>query len=914
MMKKALIQPHFVSDTPVHNTEGINPFNTVKWKVTDAEIKDTDGKTIFKQEGVRFPTTWSQNAINIVSQKYFRGHIGDSDREHDLEAMIRRVAQTIGPWGRDQGYFSTDEEQKIFQHELCYILLHQMASFNSPVWFNIGWKTNPQASACFINSVQDSMESILDLAVREGMLFKGGSGAGSNLSILRGSGEPLMGGGTSSGPLSFMRGYDSFAGAIKSGGSTRRAAKMVILDVDHPDIMPFITAKAIEEKKAHALIEAGYDGNFNVPGGAYDTVAYQNANHSVRVTDEFMEAVKEDKDWYTINRTTKTQSAKYPARHIMAAMAKAAWDCGDPGIQFDTTINTWHTCPNTDRIYASNPCSEYMFLDDTACNLASINLMSLLDLSEFDHGFATNDFKQIIRVMTTAMDIIVGSASYPTQKIRENSHKFRTLGLGYTNLGSLLMTMGLRYGSQASLTLPGTLTSLLTAEAYKMSAAIAERMGFFPGYPENVDPVFEVIHKHSTANADLIYKIELIPQDHPGKELALALFKESSLAWDTVQEATDPAECHEDECPPGIRNAQVTVLAPTGTISFMMDCETTGIEPQLALIKYKKLIGGGTMKIVAKDIEGALHNLDYTQETINQILVDVYKTGSIPEGLIRSQHVSIFDCSLPDPKTGRCIPWDDHLGMMAAAQPFISGAISKTINMPNSATVDDIMDAYMVAWRLGLKAIAVYRDGCKQTQPVTTKEDGPVAKKPNGSPPDTLRHKLPDTRPSRTHKFSVGGHDGYITAGFYKNGKLGEVFIIMSKEGSSVRGLMDAFATSISIGLQHGVPLEHFGSKFSGMRFEPAGFTKNQEMPTASSVVDYVLRWLLSVQKELLEQANQSTDIVSPTSDTKDTEIPTPVLAGNMDGPPCSECGSIMAMVGRCHVCSHCGANAGACE
>lgn len=912
-MKKALIDPHFVSNVAPHDTEGINPFNSVKWKVTTAEIKDTDGKTIFKQENVRFPASWSQNAINIVAQKYFRGHIGDSDREHDLETMIRRVAQTIGPWGRDAGYFSTDEEQKTFQNELCYILLHQMASFNSPVWFNIGWKSNPQASACFINSVEDSMESILNLVVKEGMLFKGGSGAGSNLSILRGSEEPLMGGGTSSGPLSFMRGYDSFAGAIKSGGSTRRAAKMVILDVDHPDILDFITSKAKEEKKAHALIEAGYDGNFNVSGGAYDTVAYQNANHSVRVTDEFMEAVRDDKEWHTINRVDKVQAAKYPARDIMKAMAKATWECGDPGIQFDTIINEWNTCSKTDRIHASNPCSEYMFLDDTACNLSSINLMSLLDLGEFDHGFAINDFKQIIKVMITAMDIIVGSASYPTPIIRENSHKYRTLGLGYTNLGSLLITMGLRYGSAESRTLTGTITSLLTAEAYKMSAAIAERMGFFPGYPENADPVFEVIHKHASANADLIYKIELIPQDRPGKEMALSLFKESSLAWDIVQEATDPAECHENDCPVGIRNAQVTVLAPTGTISFMMDCETTGIEPQLALIKYKKLIGGGTMKIVAKDIEGALHNLDYTQETIDQILSDVYKTGSIPEGLVRSNHISIFDCSFPDPRTGRCIHWSDHLEMMAAAQPFISGAISKTINMPNNATIDDIMESYMIAWRLGLKAIAVYRDGCKMTQPLTTKEDK-GSKKPNGSPPKTLRHKLPDTRPSRTHKFSVGGHDGYITAGFYKNGKLGEVFIIMSKEGSSVRGLMDAFATSISIGLQHGVPLEHFSNKFSGMRFEPSGFTKNQEMPTASSVVDYVLRWLLSVQKEFLDKGAKDTDILAPISDNKDTEIPTLVLAGNMDGPPCVECGSIMAMVGRCHVCSHCGANAGACE
>ncbi|HET7746522.1 MAG TPA: vitamin B12-dependent ribonucleotide reductase, partial [Vicinamibacteria bacterium] len=767
----------------------------------------------------------------------------------------------------------------------------------------------PQASACFINSVNDTMESILGLAKTEGMLFKFGSGTGSNLSSIRSSKEPLAGGGTASGPVSFMRGYDAFAGVIKSGGKTRRAAKMVILNADHPDIEEFISCKADEEKKAWALIDAGYDGAFNVKGGAYDSVFFQNANHSVRVTDAFMQAVLEDEEWATRNVLDGMPAATYRARDLMKLMADAAWQCGDPGMQFDSTINDWHTCPNTARINASNPCSEYMFLDDTACNLASLNLMKFV---KADGEFDVESYQAACRTVITAQEILVDNASYPTEAIERNSHDYRPLGLGYANLGVLLMDRGLPYDSEAGRAYAAAVTALMHGEAYAQSARVAAAMGAFAGYEKNAQPMLRVIGKHRNAAHQI--EAKLVPT-----EVMQAVY----AVWD---EAYALGVQH------GYRNSQVTVLAPTGTIGFMMDCDTTGIEPDIALVKYKKLVGGGMIKIVNNSVPGALRRLGYSGGQIEDILKHIDERETI-EGAphLKDEHLAIFDCAFPAANGKRSIHYMGHIKMMAAVQPFLSGAISKTVNMPTDASPEDIAHAYLESWRLGLKAVAVYRDGCKRSQPLSTARDekkadlpAPVAAMAPAEGETRLppRRKLPDERRAITHKFSIAGHEGYITVGMYEDGTPGEIFLVMAKEGSTISGLMDAFATSISLALQYGVPLEALVEKFSHVRFEPAGFTKNPEIPYAKSITDYIFRWLASkfLSAEHKEaagvQALENGAGAVPTPAAK----PVPASGGShgsatfraqADAPSCHYCGSIMTRNGSCYRCANCGSTSG---
>jgi ribonucleoside-diphosphate reductase alpha chain len=807
---------------------GRHPYEDVAFEMRSAVINDEKGQPVFEQHGIEVPTTWSQTATNIVASKYFRGQLGAPDRESSVKGLISRVVDTIVAWAEGQGYFATGEDLEAFSDDLTHLLIQQKAAFNSPVWFNVGIEKHPQASACFINSVNDTMDSILGLAKTEGMLFKYGSGTGSNLSGIRSSKEPLAGGGTASGPVSFMRGYDAFAGVIKSGGKTRRAAKMVILNADHPDIEEFISCKADEERKAWALIDAGYDGSFNVRGGAYDSVFFQNANHSVRVTDEFMQAVVEDQDWQTRNVLGDRKVAEtFKARELMAMMAQAAWQCGDPGMQFDTTINDWHTCPNSARINASNPCSEYMFLDDTACNLASLNLMKF---RREDGEFDTEAFKAACRTVITAQEILVDNASYPTPAIDKNSHDYRPLGLGYANLGVLLMDRGLPYDSDAGRAYAAAITALMHGEAYAQSARIASAIGPFAGYDKNAEPMLRVIDKHRQ-HAHMIDST-LVPKD---------LLRTALTVWD---------EAYAQGAQHGYRNSQVTVLAPTGTIGFMMDCDTTGIEPDIALVKYKKLVGGGVMKIVNQSVGGVLKKLGYSAGQAQDIVKYIDEKETI-EGAphIKDEHLAVFDCAFPPANGKRSIHYRGHIRMMAAVQPFLSGAISKTVNMPTDATADEIANAYLESWRLGLKAVAVYRDGCKRSQPLSTSKDevktvaAAVAPAVEGRP---ARRKLPDERHSITHKFSIAGHEGYITVGMYEDGKPGEIFLVMAKEGSTISGLMDAFATSISMALQYGVPLEALVEKFSHVRFEPSGFTKNPEVPYAKSITDYIFRWLAS--------------------------------------------------------------------
>ncbi len=811
---------------------GRHPFDEVTWELRSALINDEKGQPVFEQHGIEVPSTWSQTATNIVASKYFRGQIGAPDRERSVRGLISRVVETIRSWAEAQGYFATAEDLSAFADELTHLLVQQKVAFNSPVWFNVGIEKHPQSSACFINAVHDTMESILGLARTEGMLFKFGSGTGSNLSSIRSSKEPLAGGGTASGPVSFMRGYDAFAGVIKSGGKTRRAAKMVILNADHPDIVEFVNCKADEEKKAWALIDAGYDGSFNVRGGAYDSVFFQNANHSVRVTDEFMRAVVEDREWKTKYVLSDQPCDTFRARELMGMMADAAWQCGDPGIQYDTTVNDWHTCSGTARINASNPCSEFMFLDDTACNLASLNLMKFV--SE-DGEFDVEGFGAACRTTITAQEILVDNSSYPTAAIDRNSHDYRPLGLGYANLGVLLMDRGLPYDSDEGRAYAAAVTALMHGEAYAQSARISSSMGPFAGYARNAEPMLRVIDKHRK-HAHMIDST-LVP-----KGLMDAILD----VWD---EAYALGAQH------GYRNSQVTVLAPTGTIGFMMDCDTTGIEPDIALVKYKKLVGGGVMKIVNQSVPAVLRKLGYTPIQVEEILRFVDEREMI-EGApqLKDEHLAIFDCAFPPREGKRSIQWMGHIKMMAAVQPFLSGAISKTVNMPTDATPEDIQQAYVEGWKLGLKAIAVYRDGCKRSQPLSTsKEEAKGGEEPvaavvaapvaEGRP---ARRKLPDERHAITHKFSIAGHEGYITVGMYEDGKPGEIFLVMAKEGSTISGLMDAFATSISMALQYGVPLEALVEKFSHVRFEPSGFTKNPEIPYAKSITDYIFRWLAS--------------------------------------------------------------------
>ena len=880
---------------------GVHPFDEVEWELRAAVISNEKGEKIFEQKDVEIPKSWSMTATNVVVSKYFHGKLGSPDRERSVKQLIERVARTISDWGTKSGYFASQEDADVFYNELTYLLVNQLMSFNSPVWFNVGNEEHPQCSACFINSVQDSMDSILTLAKTEGMLFKWGSGTGSNLSTLRSSKESLGGGGTASGPVSFMKGYDAFAGVIKSGGKTRRAAKMVILNVDHPDIAEFINCKADEEKKAWALIEAGYDGGFNVPGGAYDSVFYQNANHSIRVTDEFMKAVLEDKEWVTKAVTSGKPVDKYRARDTMRQISDAAWICGDPGMQYHSTINNWHTCPNTAPINASNPCSEYMFLDDTACNLASLNVMKF---RRPDGEFDVEAFRKAVQITITAMEIEIDNASYPTPAITQNSFDYRPLGLGYANLGALLMARGLAYDSDEGRSYAAAITSLMCGEAYKQSALVAKDMGPFKGYANNREPMLNVMQKHGI-HAERINK-ELVQAD---------LWDASNDVWKDVVKYGKQY---------GIRNSQTTVLAPTGTIGFMMDCDTTGVEPDIALVKYKKLVGGGLMKIVNQTVPEALRKLGYDGEQIEHIVAYIDNNDTIERSPhLREEHLPVFDCAFKPANGERSIQYMGHIKMMAAVQPFLSGAISKTVNMPTDITADEIQHAYVEAWKLGLKAIAVYRDGCKRTQPLSTSLDS-KKEAPKAHP---LRRRLPDERQSITHKFSIAGHEGYITVGMFEDGMPGEVFITMSKEGSTISGMMDSFATSISIALQYGVPLKVLVDKFSHARFEPSGFTNNPEIPIAKSISDYIFRWL--GLKFLQKDDAPTTGSITPTTANVESQPKirqqdtsqriTSALERNekvvfqtqADAPPCHECGSIMIRSGSCYKCLQCGSTSG---
>jgi len=874
---------------------GTDPFDAVEWETRDAVIGNEKGEKVFEQKGVEVPKSWSQTATNVVVSKYFRGHLGTPGRERSVRQLIGRVVDTMTQWGKLGGYFATDADADTFHAELKHILLHQHACFNSPVWFNVGIEEKPQCSACFINSVEDTMQSILGLARTEGMLFKYGSGTGSNLSTLRSSREKLAGGGTASGPVSFMKGFDAFAGVIKSGGKTRRAAKMVILDVAHPDIEEFIRCKETEERKAWALIEAGYESGFNVTGGAYDSIAYQNANHSVRVTDDFMQAVVEDGDWATRAVTDGRVMDTYRARDLMAAIAESTWVCGDPGMQYDTTINDWHTCSNTARINASNPCSEYMFLDDTACNLASLNLMKFYDA---ERGFDVEAFRHVCEVVISAQEIVVDFAGYPTPAIEKNSHAYRPLGIGYANLGALLMARGLPYDSDAGRDYAAAITALMSGSSYAQSARIAERMGPFAGFEKNAEPMLRVMRKHR----DAIRRID--PAHVP-----LDLLQAAKQSWDEVVELGGQS---------GLRNSQISVLAPTGTIAFMMDCDTTGVEPDIALVKYKKLVGGGLIKIVNNTVPLALKRLGYEKEEIRAIVEHIDEHDTI-EGAphLKPEHLPVFDCAFKAAKGSRSIHYLGHLRMLAAVQPFISGAISKTINMPEDSTVDEIQQAYLEGWKLGLKAVAIYRDGCKRSQPLSTKREERVAESPAADAvPRPVRRKLPDERRALTHKFSINGHEGYITVGLYEDGQPGEIFLTMAKEGSTISGLMDAFATSISLALQYGVPLKALVDKFSHMRFEPSGFTRNPEIPIAKSITDYIFRWLAS--RFLTSEEKQAVGVIlaepegaaEGAAEGEGTGSKFTVDIGT-DAPSCHECGSIMVRNGSCYKCNNCGSTSG---
>jgi ribonucleoside-diphosphate reductase alpha chain len=886
---------------------GVHPFDEVEWERRTAAISNDRGEKIFEQKDVEIPKSWSMTATNVVVSKYFYGQLGTAERETSIRQLVDRVAKSYYTWGLKDGYFASEEDAEIFYHELLYLLVNQYMSFNSPVWFNVGVEKMPQCSACFINSVKDSMSSILELAKTEGMLFKYGSGTGSNLSTLRSSKERITGGGTASGPVSFMKGYDAFAGVIKSGGKTRRAAKMVILNVEHPDIVSFINCKAEEEKKAWALIDAGYDGGFNVPGGAYDSVFYQNANHSIRVSDEFMKAVLEDKEFWTKAVKGGMPVERFRARDLMKQIADAAWICGDPGIQFHTTINNWHTCSGTAPIHSSNPCSEYMFLDDSACNLASLNLMKF---RRTNGDIDVEAFQKAIQVAITAMEMSVDNSSYPTPEITRNSHDYRPLGLGYANLGALLMSRGVAYDSDEGRTLTAAITSLMCGEAYKQSAKIAEAQGPFSGFAANRDPMLNVMAKHGI-HAERIDKNAVEP----------SLWEAQRNVWNDVVEL---GQMH------GIRNAQTTVLAPTGTIGFMMDCDTTGIEPDIALVKYKKMSGGGLMKIVNQTVPEALTKLGYDDEQIEHIISYIDKNDTI-EGAphLKEEHLSVFDCAFKPAHGKRSIQYMGHIKMMAAAQPYLSGAISKTVNMPTDVTAEDIMKAYTEAWKLGLKAIAVYRDGCKRTQPLSTSLDKKKEKQATTNKP--ARRHLQDERQSITHKFSIAGHEGYITVGMFEDGTPGELFITMSKEGSTISGLMDSLATSISIALQYGVPLKVMVDKFSHARYEPSGFTNNPDIPIAKSVSDYIFRWL---GKKFIKEENGTTNTNNAVSDVKISEETARKPAGILnaaatkaasvweknekfvfetqsDAPPCHECGSIMIRSGSCYKCLECGSTSG---
>jgi ribonucleoside-diphosphate reductase alpha chain len=915
------------------STAGVHPFDQIEWELRDAVIGNPESPA-FEQRGVEFPKSWSQNATNIVAQKYFRGKLGSPERENSVKQMIGRVAGTIADWGRELGYFASEDDADGFEMELTAILLMQKAAFNSPVWFNVGFEEKPQCSACFILSVEDTIESILDWNTKEGMIFRGGSGSGINLSNIRGSVEHLSKGGLASGPVSFMRGADAWAGTIKSGGKTRRAAKMVVLDVDHPDIEDFIWCKAKEEEKAAALRDAGFD--MSIDGEGFTSIQYQNANNSVRVTDEFMEAVEGGEDWHLTARTDGSSVKTVDARELMNQIADAAWRCADPGVQYDTTINRWHTCPESGRINASNPCSEYMHVDNSACNLASINLMKF---RREDGSFDVSDFEHTVDVVFLAQEIIVGPSSYPTEEIGENARRFRQLGLGYANLGALLMSDGLPYDSDAGRNVAAAITSLMTGRAYRQSALIAAgATGPYEEYAKNREPHNGVMRMHR----DGAYEV-----DSTG--IKGELLEASQRAWD---EAVELGEEH------GYRNAQATVLAPTGTISFLMDCDTTGIEPDFSLVKFKELVGGGQMTITNRSVPLALQTLGYSEAEIDQIEAHIKESNTIvgAPGL-KEEHLPVFDVAVGE----RAITHTGHIDMMAATQPFLSGAISKTVNMPQTATVEDIADAYRRGWKGGLKALAIYRDGSKTAQALRTDAQDEKEAEVEVVMAAPERKRMPRERESITHKFSIAGHEGYITAGKYEDGSVGEIFLTdIGKEGSTMRGLMNAFATAISLGLQYGVPLEDFVRKFSYMRFEPEGITGNPEIPFAKSLPDYIMRWVASrfiedtdtleelgimtteVRNKKEAETSQlglgiATDTAGPANGgnghakpgngaaakAKAGAVPAaaaftdspPVVPAKMQGldlgPACEQCGGMMQRTGSCYTCSSCGNNTG---
>ncbi len=891
---------------------GKTPYDEVRWELRTATIANDKGVVMFEQRDVEVPADWSQTATNIVASKYFHGKLGSPNRERSVAQLVHRVVDTITEWGKAGGYFRAGEDAENFRDELACLMLTQRAAFNSPVWFNVGvsesrgygWYYDeagdsirkltpelqkPQCSACFINSVTDSLESILDLAKTEGMLFKWGSGPGTNLSSLREENAILSGGGRASGPLSFMKGFDAFAGVIKSGGKTRRAAKMVILNVDHPDIEKFVWCKAKEEKKAHVLVDAGYDSSLD--GEAYGSVFFQNANNSVRVTDEFVQAVLEDGDWWTRSVTSGQPVKRLKARELLHQLSEATWKCGDPGMQFDSTVNRWNPCKNTARINASNPCSEYMFVDDSACNLASVNLLKFV---RPDGQFDAGAFRHAVDTVILAQEIIVDSASYPTEKIARNSHEYRPVGLGFANLGAMLMALGIPYDSDRGRDYAGVVTAVMCGQGYLTSARIAGAVGTFAGYARNEGTFLEVIRMHGEA-VNRIRK-ENVPA---------ALHEAAKECW---------REAYETGRRSGFRNAQVTVIAPTGTIGFMMDCDTTGIEPDLALVKHKKLVGGGVIKIVNNTVPQALIRLGYSPKQADEIVNYIDATGAI-EGAphLKAEHLPVFDCSLRPQNGTRFISHMGHLKMMAAVQPFISGAISKTINMPEESTVEDVQNAYVESWRLGLKAVAIYRDNSKRVQPLST---GAVKVEPKAAVAEKIvyrpvRRKLPEERQAITHKFSIAGHEGYITVGLYEDGQPGEIFITMAKEGSTISGLMDGFATAISFNLQYGVPLKFLVDKFAHVRFEPSGWTGSTQIPYAKSILDYIFRWLgakfLGPEYSVTE-AGEAAKLRPTEPEPQRSLLFTPEMS---DAPICSECGGLMTRNGSCYKCENCGGTSG---
>jgi ribonucleoside-diphosphate reductase alpha chain len=883
---------------------GRSPFDEIEWELRDAHIPGKDGPA-FEQKDVEFPKPWSQTATNIVAQKYFRGRLASPERERSVKQMIGRVVTTIGGWGREGGYFASEDEAETFEAELEAILVNQYASFNSPVWFNVGFEAKPQCSACFILSIEDSMESILDWIRREGIVFRGGSGSGVNLSRLRSSKEQLSKGGYASGPVSFMRGADASAGTIKSGGKTRRAAKMVVLDVDHPDVEEFIWCKAKEERKARVLEAAGYDMSLNSPDWA--SIQYQNANNSVRVTDAFMEAVVEGKEWNLTGRTDGTVVETKDARDLLRQIAEAAWECADPGVQYDTTINAWHTCPNSGRINASNPCSEYMHIDDSACNLASLNLMKFrredgeLDVEALEHA---------VDVVFLAQEIVVGYSSYPTPEIERNARAYRQLGLGYANLGALLMARGLPYDSDEGRAYAAAITALMTGRAYRKSAEVARRMGPYAGYQPNAAAMIGVIAKHRAAVGNIDHS-HSVPED---------LLAAARRSWDEALELGEVV---------GFRNAQATVLAPTGTISFMMDCDTTGVEPDFSLVKSKKLVGGGEITIVNKTVPMALEKLGYAPGEVDEIVAYIDERNTIVGApYVKTEHYPVFDCAIGE----RAINYMGHVKMMGAVQPFISGAISKTVNLPEEITVEEISQLLVESWQLGVKAIAIYRDNCKVAQPLSKKGDAgattlaPIAA---GVAPHPQRRRLPDDRTEVGRKFKVGEYEGYIHVGLFEDGTPGDIFVDIAKEGTTLAGLMNSFMISVSLGLQYGVPLEVYVSKFSHMRFEPSGMTNDSDIRIAKSIVDYIFRWM--GKKFLSSDQQEEAGILTPEvkarlaaayADAGESASAVAAIeaapAGQTalfnqweDAIECSRCGGRMVRTGSCYTCRDCGTNTG---